>query len=410
RNRGYRTAMIGKWHLGQPWRPSLGYEYWVALTIGHTVDFWNNHVIDNGKSLEIKGRHIVDYLTDKAVEYIENYDGTAPFYLQLNYDGPYVNPPTNLGPAKNRFYKSYLGQEFKSFPRLAFNKNLAQQILEDEKHPPFVVEKLFEALQMHNDPETMANVASQNTLVDDGVGRVLAALKRRGLARNTLVIFSSDQGNFYGQHGIWEHTTATTPSNLYETPMNIPLIFRHVGHIVPGRRSDALLGQYDLPVTLLDYLGIDDAVFAGSPGRSFAAILKGADTRQGRDAVFFEQEETRGVRTKRYSFWRRLEGTGMPELYDMQLDPEQKTNVYGKKEYERVAARLSRQLDTFFATYSNPKYDLWHGGVAKGSLMRPSMFQRLYGKDWQPRTELLPAFTEDVGAHRTGPAREPLAD
>ena len=80
---------------------------------------------------------------------------------------------------------------------------------------------------MHNDSATMANVASQNTLVDDGVGRVLAALKEKGLDKNTLVIFSSDQGNFYGQHGIWQHTVVTTPASMYETAMNIPLIIRH---------------------------------------------------------------------------------------------------------------------------------------------------------------------------------------
>ena len=56
------------------------------------------------------------------------------------------------------------------------------------------------------------------------MGKVLAALKEKGLDKNTLVIFSSDQGNFYGQHGLWQHTVVTTPSSMYETAMNIPLI------------------------------------------------------------------------------------------------------------------------------------------------------------------------------------------
>ena len=144
-----------------------------------------------------------------------------------------------------------------------------------DDHPPFIINKHLEALAMHNDPATMANVASQNAIVDDGVGRVMAALREKGLDRNTLVIFSSDQGNFYGQHGLWQHTVVTTPSNLYETAMNVPLIVRRPGVVPAGLTSDALLGQYDLPVTILEHVGIGDVDFDNSPGRSFAAGAHG---------------------------------------------------------------------------------------------------------------------------------------
>ena len=65
-----------------------------------------------------------------------------------------------------------------------------------------MTEKIRQGIAMHNDPATMANVASQNTLVDDGVGKVLAALREAGLEDSTIVVYSSDQGNFYGQHGL----------------------------------------------------------------------------------------------------------------------------------------------------------------------------------------------------------------
>lgn len=99
--------------------------------------------------------------------------------------------------------------------------------------------------RMHNDPETMANVASQNTMVDNGVGRLLKALEDNDLDENTLVIYTSDQGNFFGQHGLWGHTDFSFPASLYETAMNIPLIARYPGIIKEGGVSDLFIGQYD---------------------------------------------------------------------------------------------------------------------------------------------------------------------
>ena len=394
RNRGYQTALIGKWHLGQPWKASIGYEHWVTFTDGHTIDFWRNTVVDNDSVYEVHDRHIVDFFTEKAVQYIQAYDGKKPFYLQLNYDGPYLNPPSNQGQARNRYYKDYVGKPFPSFPRVGVNANLIEQLANPELHPPFLINKHLQTVAMHNDPATMANVASQNTLVDDGVGQVMAALKAKGLDKNTVVVFSSDQGNFYGQHGLWQHTVVTNPSNLHETAMNVPLIVRHPGSVPAGKKSEALLGQYDIAATLLDYVGIHDASFENSPGRSFAAALRGSSLAEPREQVFFEQEETRGVRTDRFAYWERIKGIGPAVLYDMQADPEQHHNLAENPEFRSVVAKLSQQIQSFFEAYADPQYDLWRGGVAKGSVVRPGMFKTLYGESWTTVTKILPAFEE----------------
>jgi len=285
-----------------------------------------------------------------------------------------------------------VGQEFSSFPRVAVNANLVEQLL-DPATNAFMRQKRKEAILMHNDPATMANVASQNTMVDDGVGRVMAALKARGLDENTLVIFSSDQGNFYGQHGLWQHVISTTPSNCYEAALNIPLIFRHPENIEADRRESMLVGQYDLPATILDYLGIQDVQFENSPGKSFAGSLRGNGVSWNNE-VFFEQEESRGVRTENYAYWKRLSGTGNHELYDMQRDPGQHRNLYGDPAYKEVVEMLDKKLTAFFSQYSAAEYDLWAGGTAKGSVARPETFKKLYGPEWRPQTRILPEFTD----------------
>lgn len=391
-NRDYQTALIGKWHLGQPWESSLGYQHWLTFSYGHTLDFWDNTVVENGDRYQVTDRHIVDFFADKAVEYIEGVDRAQPFYLQLNFDGPYLNPPTNTGPARNRHYESYLDSAFESFPRVAVNRNIVDQLVDSEL-PEFLRGMHIQSILHHNDPESMANVASQNTIVDDAVGKVLAALDAAGLADNTLVIYSADQGNFYGQHGLWQHNIVTTPSNLYEAAMNIPLIVRHPGSTPQGTTQDMLIGQYDLPVTLLDYLGFGDVVLEDSPGRSFANALTGDAVEQA-DAIYYEQEETRGIRTRDFAYWKRIQGVGNNELYDIRNDPGQHRNLIDDPTHLDTVARLDAMLAEFFARYSTPAYDLWQGGVAKGSVMRPEMFQRLYGEQWQTVSESLPAFAE----------------
>lgn len=399
KNRGYSTAMIGKWHLGQPWEPAIGFDTWVTFPLGHTVDFWNNTIIKNDDTYTVDDQHIVDHFTDLAVQYIENYDKDQPFFLQLNYDGPYMNPPTNAGPARNRFYPEYVGKSLDSFPRTAVNQEILSQI----KGPPydpkddFLNFMMYSIASMHNDPATLANAASQNTLVDDGVGRVMAALRKRGFDKNTLVIYSSDQGNFYGHHGLWTHPVVTSPSSIYDIAMNIPLVVWHPEGIPASSTSDALIGQYDIMPTILDYVGFGDVEIEASPGRSFADLLRGeASDEPFSDAVYMESEETRGMRTDRYAYWKRLPGTGEPVLYDMDKDPDQQVNVVGDPSYAAVLVDLDQRLDSFFSQHANARYNLWAGGTAKGSVDRPEQYRRLFGPQWKTVTTHEPAFEEFV--------------
>jgi arylsulfatase A-like enzyme len=390
KNRGYRTSLIGKWHLGQPRPPDAWFDYWVTFNLGHTIDFWNNEINDNSNKYMIEGQHSVDFFSAKAVEYLQNYDRQEPFFMMVTYNGPYMNPPTNLGAAKNRHYEAYKDQEFSSFPRNRVNETIL-----DEIPFPDPEEWYLNLARMHNDQETMANAASQNTMVDDGVGRLLNALRDNDLAENTLVIYTSDQGNFFGQHGLWGHTDFSFPASLYETAMNIPLIVHYPGVIEENQVSDLLIGQYDFMPTILDMAGIEVEI-PNSPGRSFAEQLRGNELASWADAVYMDQEATRAIRTSQYSYWKRLEGIGEHKLYDMQKDPGQQHNLYGTPDYAEVVSELDWRLTRFFDIYSNAEYDLWRGGTVKGSTESTAVYKSLYGDEWKPETEIRSAFTENT--------------
>ena len=100
------------------------------------------------------------------------------------------------------------------------------------------------------------------------------------------------------------------------------------------------------------------------------------------------------IRTDRYSYWKRLKGTGEHELYDIQRDPGQKNNLAGNPEYSQLMSQLDKKLTRFFSAHSNPQYDLWQGGTVKGTTESAEVYRSLYGEQWAPESLVRPAFKE----------------
>ncbi len=346
---GYTCGMVGKWHLGDNRRPQEGFTYWVTMPHGHTKTFYDAEVIAKEK-IRKEPTYLTDFWTKHAVRFLEE-NRSRPFFLYLPYNGPYGLGPLLLRPARNRHAEEYADQELPSFPR----KPIHPWLLNNRNYI--------------NNPLAMRRYAAEISGVDDGVGRVLQTLQKLDLEKNTLVIFTADQGLCGGQNGIWGMGDHSRPINTFDNGILVPMICRMPGVIAPGSTSDLMVSNYDVLPTVLDLLGMKDKTPTQPelPGRDYAAVLRGQST-DWENVVFYEFENTRMIRTPRWKLTKRAPN-GPDELYDLEADPEESNNLAGKPRCAEVEAELTSRLKAFFDRYANPRYDLWRGGVSKSPLL-----------------------------------------
>jgi arylsulfatase A-like enzyme len=221
RDSGYTCGLSGKWHLGDNLRPNEGFSFWVTKPDGSTREFYDQDIIEDGKVTKV-AEYTTDYWTRRGIEFIEA-NKEKPFFLYLAYNGPYSLGNLMLNESKNRHAAYYADKELPGFPR-------------DAMHPWQHHNKQF-----HNNPRAIRRMASEVSGVDDGVGELMAALKRLGLEKDTLIVYSSDQGWMGGQNGIWGMGDHTRPIGAHELMMQIPLIFSQPGTIPGGKTADMQL-------------------------------------------------------------------------------------------------------------------------------------------------------------------------
>lgn len=346
---GYTCGIVGKWHLGPYDRPGQeGFSYWVVKQGGHTPSFYNTQVIDEtGTKRQIES-HITPFWTEHAVAFIEK-NRDCPFFLYLAYNGPYGLSTCIRGEPQNRHAATYAGNEMKSFPR-------------EPMHP------WLRANREHiGNVSSMRNYASQVSLVDDGVGEVLATLERLGLDRKTLVIFTADQGMAGGHGGFWGMGDHTRPRTLYDWTLHVPLIVRQPGKVAAGTTVDRLVANYDILPSLLSQIGLAGQTpdKPRGPGRDFSPLLRGEPI-EWEDVVFAEYGvSARTVRTDR---WKYIESAdeGPWQLFDLGADPGEKINLHGDPEHAEIEATCQQRLHKFFDAYADPLWNMWKpGGTSK---------------------------------------------
>jgi arylsulfatase A-like enzyme len=354
---GYVCGLSGKWHLGANLTPSEGFTSWITKPDGHTTEFYDQNIIEDGKVRKEAG-YTTDLWTKHGVKFIED-NKDRPFFLFLAYNGPYSLGGLMQHEARNRHAAYYADKLLPSFPR-------------DAMHPWQFQNKAF-----HNSVKAMRRVAAETSGVDDGVGEVMDALKRHGLDDNTLVVYAADQGWMGGQNGMWGMGDHFRPIGAHELMMQIPFIFRQPGAIPAQKTSDLLVSNYDFLPTVLSYLGLKGRMpqQPKSPGRDFSPVLRG-ESLAWDNAVFYEMETCRAIRTDRWKLVKR-HPSGPHELYDMQKDPRERVNLYGQPGLDTIRDDLDQRLAAFFQQYADAQYDLWQGGRSKakrlpaGALAKP---------------------------------------
>jgi arylsulfatase A-like enzyme len=343
---GYQTAVIGKWHLGSD---PTGFDHWSIMP--GQGRYFDPIFMTDGKREVVKG-YVTDVITDKALDWLKSRKKNQPFCLMYHHKAPHREwePDEKHAhlyddhdiPLPETFYDNY---EHRGTAAHDQDMTIAKTLTKaDVKiNPPAGLEgdKLTEWKYQRFIKDYLRVIAS----VDDNVGRVLDYLDQNGLAENTIVVYTSDNGFFLGDHGWFDKRF------MYEQSLRVPLIVRYPGKVKAGTVSKAMTVNVDYAPTFLDYAGV--AVPGDIQGKSLRPILEGKTTpADWRTAVYYHYYEFPqphhvhphlGVRTEQYKLMY-FTDLNEWEMYDLKKDPNELKNVYLEPEYSEVRDMMNKEL------------------------------------------------------------------
>ncbi len=352
RNSGYFTAMVGKWHLDcEP----TGFDYWNVLPGQgkyHEPDF-----IDNGVTKVYPG-YVTDIITDLTLDVLESRPKDRPFCVLCHHKAPHDNWESDDRHA-SMFAQSDIPEPETLFDDYTSRATSVRQSTQGigAAHPGHTV---YEAETGHiTDPTLRRRAQYQEYMkrylrcvasIDDNVGRILRFLDINDLADNTIIIYTSDQGFFLGEHGWYDKRF------MYEESLRMPFVVRYPREIPPGGKDDHIILNTDFAATLLDYARVEPD--PGMQSESFRTILAGDDPDDWRAVMYYRYYRSHfntpshwGVRTKRYKYIY-YNMSCEHELYDLLDDPRELKNVYEDPGHREIARclkeevlRLQRELD-----------------------------------------------------------------
>jgi len=353
---GYQTAMIGKWHLrSEP----TGFHYWNILP--GQGDYHNPEFIEMGQKKEYKG-YVTDLITDFCIDWLKNINRNKPFCLMYHHKAPHRNWQPN-----DKYKKVF---KDKTFPlpetfdddyatRCDAARQQEMTIEDDFKVPGDTKVEPPEGLNGRQLKEWKYQRYMQDYLacvasVDENVGRLLDFLDAQDLADNTIIVYTSDQGFFLGDHGWFDKRF------MYEESLRMPLLVRWPNTIKPGAVNKDIVLNLDFAETFLDAAGVD--VPADMQGQSFKSILEGKTPKNWRDAMYYHYYEYPavhavkrhyGVRTQRYKLIHFYYDIDCWELFDLENDPHELNNVYNEPSYADIVKELTQKLHRLQTKYKD---------------------------------------------------------
>ena len=441
---GYQTAVVGKWHMGCD---PKGFDYYHVYN--DQGQYWNPQYrgTDTNNEFVVEEGYSTDLTTDHALDFIEHRDPSKPFCLLLHHKAPHRNWQANLKylgmyddvefPMPENFYDDYATrgsaartqkmsvtrdmrweQDFKVPEMLDLNNPDSQDSYnalmgEINRMTPEQRSawgryyfprnrRLLEAQLKGKDLDNwkyqvyIRDYMSVIASVDESVGRVLDYLDKNGLTDNTMIVYTSDQGFYMGEHGWFDKRF------MYEESLRTPLIVSYPGHTKPGSVCNRLVQNIDYAPTFLALAGVKQP--KDMPGRSLVPVLTNGDNvKNWRQSIYYHYydyptyhmvRKHDGVRTDRYKLihfygkggldavpenkYQNVPGTreyatlkGLEsigyfepkdeavdycELYDLQADPHEQNNIFGKPGTEKITKQLQRVLNKYRKTLAVDEY------------------------------------------------------
>ena len=381
-NAGYNTALVGKWHLASE---PTGFNYFkYHISKGQQGYYWNPVYNDNGSNINESG-YATDLTTDFAIEWLEKRDNDKPFCLMLQYKAPHRewSPNTKYEnlfdgitmPYPLTFDDSYEGRELtagdtemtmdyfsredmkmvppdnlstnqkKRWLQYGFRKG---QIVSPSDNLDYNQSRKWKYQKYIKD--YLATVKS----IDDNIGRVLTYLKQNGLENNTVVIYSSDQGFFLGEHGFFDKRF------MYEESIRMPFLIRYPNKIKPGTVVNDIISNIDFAPTLLDVAGV--VVPNDIQGKSFLSNLFNKTPKDWKESMYYHYYEYPyyhhvqphyGIRNKRYKLIHFYYDIDVWEFYDLKKDPNEINNLINVESYQKKIKKLKKELYTLKSQFGN---------------------------------------------------------
>ena len=393
----YQTALVGKWHLKSD---PTGFDFWRVLP-GQGEYYSPEFLTPDGRK-KYEG-YCTDLTTDFGLEWLDSREEDKPFCLMLQhkaphrswmpgpdhldlYDGEWIPEPDTLFDEYSTRSRAAYEQEMTIARHMYLHYDLQVPPTETEgadlKGPDRAYSRLLDrmtpeqraawdaAYAPRNAAFREANLVGEDLVrwkyqryiknylrciqsVDDNVGRVMDYLEANGLAENTIVIYSSDQGFYLGEHGWYDKRF------MYEPSLRMPFIVRWPGVTEPGSRDEHLVQNLDFAETFLDIAGLEAP--DDMQGASLVPFLRGEEPEGWRESIYYEYFEVGihavephyGVRTDRHKLmhFHRIDAW---ELYDLETDPDEVHNLYGQPGFEELTASLKTELTRLRAHYQVP--------------------------------------------------------